>query len=136
MYRYLDKRLREKNLRGSVAIHLSGGVGIFSEARWVAEFLSQEKQKYPLVQVCGSDRYLDAANPVRKQRLEERGCEVEFISVKDSAGEKTKRLYRKYAALVKTAHKFRFFGAFFILEKLMNFVQKGRKKGFTWDGCA
>lgn len=136
MYRYLVKRLEEKSLRGGVVIHLSGGVGIFSEARWVAGFLNQEGLKGSLVKVYGSDWYLGAAAPVWRKRLGEYGCEAEFVPVKDSAGEKTRNLYKKYAWLVWLAHKLRFLGAFFILEKLMNFVQGGRKDGFTWNGCA
>ena len=140
MERYLLDEMRRRKISGNISVVLSGGVGVFSEARWLAAWMVRENITHSIVSICGSDWYLEAAKPVWRHMLN-RFCagvnfRLDFISVEGTGGERTRSFYRKYAFLIKTAHKMRFIGAFMVLETLMYLLQNGRKRGFIWNGCA
>ena len=113
-------------------IILGEGVGIYSEAKNVTKQIRKAFDSSTRFFVVSSDWYFLPGGIIWRYFAHKNGIEASFQRVRGTGGEKTKKLYRRYAFFVRYAFRFH---VGWLLGRLLTFLQQGRKKGFTMDGC-
>jgi hypothetical protein len=114
-------------------IDIGPGNGIPSEAREVCEFITVCYRSEKNITIVSSDWYFEPGLTAWSREAKRVGLAVDYLAIRGTGGEKTRRFYRRYGYITRWARNL---GAYWALAGLLNLYQKRRAvNGFQWDGC-